>query len=105
MANSNGIPQENDEIARVIASRHRPESVYKVSDMNEVMRIANKTDAAFTAVFLLFSAVTLIAAGVGIMNIMMATVHSRIHEIGVRMAVGATRREILLQFLSEAVLI
>jgi putative ABC transport system permease protein len=56
-------------------------------------------------VLLLFAAVTLVAAGVGIMNIMLATVHSRIHEIGVRKAVGATRREILLQFLSEGVLI
>ncbi len=105
MANSARIPQATDDIQKVIASRHRPESVYNVSNMTEVLRLANKTANAFTAVLLLFAAVTLIAAGVGIMNIMLATVHSRIHEIGVRMAVGATRRAILLQFLSEAVLI
>jgi len=105
MANAARIPEATDDIARVIASRHRPESVYNVSNMTEVLRLANKTAAAFTAVLLLFAAVTLIAAGVGIMNIMLATVNARIHEIGVRMSVGATRRAILLQFLSEAVLI
>lgn len=105
MSNSNRIPAATDDIQRVITSRHRPESVYNISNMTEVLALANKTAAAFTAVLLLFAAVTLIAAGVGIMNIMLATVHSRIHEIGVRMAVGASRRAILLQFLSEAVLI
>jgi len=105
MTNSASIPAASDGIQKVIAARHRPESVYTVGNMTEVLRLANKTAAAFTAVLLLFAAVTLLAAGVGIMNIMLATVHSRIHEIGVRMAVGATRRAILLQFLSEAVLI
>ncbi len=100
-----GIAAATQSIQAVLASRHRPESVYNVSNLTEVLRLANKTATVFTSVLLLFAAVTLVAAGVGIMNIMMATVHSRIHEIGVRMAVGATRRAILLQFLSEAVLI
>ena len=54
---------------------------------------------------LLVSAVTLAVSGVGIMNIMLATVRSRIREIGIRKAVGATYREIQLQFLTEAILI
>ncbi len=105
MSNANSIPAATDRIQAVIAARHRPESVYDVSNMTEVLRLANKTANAFTAVLLLFAAVTLIAAGIGIMNIMMATVHLRIHEIGVRKAVGATRSAILLQFLCEAVMI
>jgi putative ABC transport system permease protein len=105
MSDSSLIVQATDGIHSVIAARHRRESVYNVSNLTDVLRLANKTANAFTSVLLLFTAVTLIAAGVGIMNIMLATVHSRIHEIGVRKAVGATRRAILLQFLFEAVLI
>lgn len=105
MFDAAGIPAATERIQAVIAARHRPESVYNVNNMTEVLRLANKTANAFTSVLLLFAAVTLVAGGIGIMNIMMATVHTRIHEIGVRKAVGATRKAILLQFLVEAVLI
>ncbi len=105
MDNAAGIPEATDKIQAVINARHRPGSIYNVSNLTDVLRLANKTANVFTGVLLLFAAVTLIAAGIGIMNIMMATVHTRIHEIGVRKAVGATRRAILLQFLFEAVLI
>jgi len=105
MFDAAGSPTATQKIQAVIAARHRPESVYNVNNMTEVLRLANKTANAFTSVLLLFAAVTLVAGGIGIMNIMMATVHMRIHEIGVRKAVGATRRAILLQFLFEAVLI
>lgn len=105
MENAGSIPEATDQIQAVINSRHRPGSVYNVNNLIDVLRLANKTANVFTGVLLLFAAVTLVAAGIGIMNIMMATVHTRIHEIGVRKAVGATRRAILLQFLFEAVLI
>ncbi len=58
-----------------------------------------------TAVLVLVAAVTLAVGGIGIMNIMLANVRSRIREIGIRKALGATYREIKLQFLTEAVLI
>jgi predicted lysophospholipase L1 biosynthesis ABC-type transport system permease subunit len=56
-------------------------------------------------VLVLVAAVTLAVGGVGIMNIMLANVRSRIREIGIRKALGATNREIKLQFLAEAVII
>jgi len=58
-----------------------------------------------TAVLVLVSAITLAVGGVGIMNIMLANVRARIREIGIRKALGATYREIKLQFLAEAVII
>jgi putative ABC transport system permease protein len=54
---------------------------------------------------MLVAFVTLLVSGIGIMNIMLATVTSRIREIGIRKAIGATNREIRVQFLAEAVLI
>jgi putative ABC transport system permease protein len=93
------------EIARVLQSRHRPESVYSVQNLSELLTVAGKTANALTAVLMLISAVTLLVSGIGIMNIMLATVSARIREIGIRKAIGATNREIRFQFLSEAVLI
>src|SRR6266568_4824842 len=58
-----------------------------------------------TIVLLLVAAVVLLVSGIGIMNIMLATVSARIREIGIRKALGATKREIQFQFLAEAILI
>ncbi len=105
MTDSGSVPWANEAIKRVLKSRHRAESVYDVGDLADVLSMAGKTATAFSIVLLLFSLVTLLVSGVGIMNIMLATVRSRIREIGIRKALGATFREIQLQFLAEAVLI
>jgi len=89
----------------VIQSRHRPESNYIVQNLTELVTVADRTANALTLVLLLVAAVTLLVSGIGIMNIMLATVTSRIREIGIRKAIGATNAEIRFQFLSEAILI
>jgi putative ABC transport system permease protein len=105
MTDSNNVPAASQTILKAIKSRHRSESVYDVGNLAEVLSMAGKTATAFGIILLLFSMVTLMVSGVGIMNIMLATVRSRIREIGIRKALGATFREIQMQFLAEAVLI
>lgn len=100
-----GITQTESKIEQVIQSRHRANSVYHAEDLTDLVSTAGQIADVLTLVLLLVSAVTLAVSGVGIMNIMLATVRSRIREIGIRKAVGATYREIQLQFLTEAVLI
>lgn len=92
-------------IKRVLQSRHRSESVYNVQNLTQLLSVAGRIADALTLVLLLVAFVTLLVSGIGIMNIMLATVTSRIREIGIRKAIGATNREIRFQFLAEAILI
>ena len=93
------------DIERIVRSRHNPNYVYNTTDLREVLTMAATISNIITAVLVLVAAVTLAVGGVGIMNIMLANVSSRIREIGIRKALGATQREIKLQFLSEALII
>ncbi len=99
------VPAATVQIKRVLQSRHRAESVYGVQNLTALLTMADRVATGLTWVLLLISTVTLLVSGIGIMNIMLATVTSRIREIGIRKAIGATSREIRLQFLAEAVLI
>jgi len=91
------------QITDVIKSRHRPNSVYHAMTLTGILETAGKVADALTWVLLLAASITLVVSGVGIMNSMLATVQARIREIGIRKALGATRREIRLQFLTESV--
>ncbi len=90
-------------IRQVIESRHRAGSVYKAQTLTDILKTMADIATMLTIVLTLASAITLVVSGVGIMNSMLANVQSRIKEIGIRKALGATRREIRMQFLTEAV--
>jgi putative ABC transport system permease protein len=92
-------------ISRIVKSRHRPSSDYRVTTLTGMLKAAGEIANALTLVLICVTVVTLAVGGVGIMNIMMATVASRVYEIGLRKSLGATERVILLQFLAEAVVI
>ncbi len=101
----NDVEDAAKQIVRVVSARHNKNSVYKTETLTGVLEVANQITNALTIVLLLVSTVTLAVGGVGIMNIMLANVRSRIREIGIRKALGATAREIKLQFLIEAIFI
>jgi putative ABC transport system permease protein len=105
VATSQDVIPATAAIKRVLQSRHRPESVYNVQNLTQLLTVAGRIADALTLILMLVAFVTLLVSGIGIMNIMLATVTSRIREIGIRKAIGATNREIRFQFLAEAVLI
>jgi len=101
----NDVEAAAQQIRDVVSARHLKNSVYRTTTLTALLTTAASIANALTIVLLLVTTVTLAVGGVGIMNIMLATVRSRIREIGIRKALGATAREIKLQFLIEAIFI
>ncbi len=103
MASTDEVVPASRQILAVIKGRHHATSVYNPFTMSQVLDVMSKIANMLTLVLTLAAGVTLIVSGVGIMNSMLANVQARLKEIGIRKALGATSREIRLQFLTEAV--
>jgi putative ABC transport system permease protein len=103
--NAADVPMVRQEVGSILQRRHRAGATYNVQDLTAILSTANQIANVLTVVLIIVSAIALLISGIGIMNIMLVTVTERTREIGVRMAVGASRREIMLQFLMESVII
>ncbi len=99
------MPLAVSAVEQILRERHHPGSQYNVTSMSAVVRVANTISVGLLLVFILVAAVSVVVGGVGIMNILLASVEQRTREIGLRISVGARRRDILHQFLLEALLL
>ena len=99
------LPAAVSMVEEILRERHRPGSLYEVESMTTVVRLAHAISAGLIIVFVLAAAVSVVVGGVGIMNILLASVEQRTREIGLRVSVGARKRDILHQFLLEALLL
>ncbi|MEN6405048.1 MAG: ABC transporter permease [Thermoguttaceae bacterium] len=102
------VSKATKEITQLLRQRHRVpegEEDFRIYDMAEVSNVLKRTIHMLSGLGMSIAAVSLIVGGVGIMNIMLVSVTERTREIGLRMAVGADAKDILRQFLVEAVVL
>ena len=103
--NLNDVPRMTSEIMDLLVRRHRNKAYYKVDNLAAILKAANKISLGLTLVLLVIAAISLIASGIGIMNVMLITVTERTREIGIKKAIGACRRVLLAEFLAEALIL
>ena len=108
-ASANLLPAVQNDIMTLLRQRHRigpdREDDFLVRTQQEISEMATATSKVMTWLLGSVAAVSLVVGGIGIMNIMLVSVTERTREIGIRMAVGARGRDILMQFLTEAVVL
>ncbi len=108
-ASKEDIEPATEEITDYIRQRHRlretDENDFTVRNMASITQVASDTSQALSMLLGAIASISLIVGGIGIMNIMLVNVTERTREIGIRKAIGASQRQILLQFLFESMLI
>lgn len=97
------LNQLADLLSRYLLRRHNQVEDFEIEVPMQLMRQKEKTQDTFSFVLIGIAAISLLVGGIGIMNIMLASVLERTREIGIRLAVGATKRDIAMLFLGEAV--
>jgi ABC-type antimicrobial peptide transport system permease subunit len=103
------IPLAMKQVTSILRERHHlrddePDD-FQIRDMTEMMQTVNQSTKLIGTLLLIVASISLLVGGVGIMNIMLVSVTERTREIGLRMAVGARGRDILRQFLVEAIVL
>jgi putative ABC transport system permease protein len=99
------VPRVVAAVSEVLRSRHRALTSFKVESLQGYLVLARQISDAVTLGLMAIAAVSLLVGGIGIMNIMLVTVTERTRDIGIRLALGAGRSDILLQFLIEAAIL
>lgn len=91
-------------IQELLLARHQTED-FRIRNMASIIASATETQNTFTLMLGIVAAISLLVGGIGVMNIMLVSVTERTREIGIRMATGARRSDILLQFITEAAVV
>ena len=103
------LEKAEDEVKSLLNQRHRITSGkdpdFSTRNLSEILAVAEQSSKAMSLLLGAVASISLIVGGIGIMNIMLVSVTERTREIGIRMAIGARKNDILLQFLTEAVLL
>ena len=99
------VPQAKKEIRGILMKRHAGKEDFTILSQDEMIAVMGKILKIMTAVLSGIAAISLVVGGIGIMNIMLVSVSERTREIGIRKALGAKNRDILLQFLTEALVL